>query len=342
MTSREQSSEKSRFNISAKEFNPDDIINDHTNRPLPHYRGPAPVLYTGPAPPPPHHWGPPPPAPHYWGPPPPPPHYWGPPPPPHYWGPPPPPPHFRGTVVHPPHLKVEVLEDGSHDADDLKIVPVDQNESTVAKAIKEDEELPVVQKESADKKEKCKCINCSKCLYRFNYDVPSNYSAEEKLLWKKISPPKELERISPYLCEGEPAEMALIREAMINHKFKLNKFQISDDEYYITSEKTKETSPDMISFQLHYHKYHIIPYKFTINGDNIMHKTYVYDPKTYKIILKIHITTHLKGPRKIYKMAYDYDNKKKTLEVSEYDTHCIIHKEEVTGECWFENDFKYR
>ncbi len=332
-----------RFNVAAKEFNPNKEIKEDLDW---EQRNPDYVYippqhahrYYGPPPP---YWGPPPPS--HWGPPqPPPPSRWGPQPL-QYWGPPP---------SSSQHLKVELLGE----EDSKEIVPVVQK-----KAVKEDEpdseprldpgeELSVVQKmiagqPKADKKtksEQCKCINCSKCVNRIKYDVPSHYNAEEKLLWKKICPPKELERISPYLCEGEPAEMALIREAMLNHKFKLNKFQISDDEYYISSEKTKETSPDMITFQLHYYKYHIIPYKFTIRGDNIMHKTYEYDTKTFKIISKIHITTHLKGPRKIYKMTYDYDNKKKTLEVSEYDTHIVIHTEEVTGECWFENDFKYR
>ncbi len=350
-----------RFNVAAKEFNPnkeikEDLEWEHRNPDYVYVPPQHAHRYYGPPPP---YWGPPPPS--HWGPPP--PSHWGPPqPPPYsgnkplYWGPPP-------SSTQP--LKVELLEESEeivpvvHTPATRPVLKAEKLGAVQKKAVKEDEpdseprldpgeELLVVQKKIVDvpkvktKSEKCKCINCSRCVNRIKYDAPSNYNTEEKLLWKKISPPKELERISPYLCEGEPVEMALIREAMINHKFKLNKFQISDDEYYISSEKTKETSPDMITFQLHYYKYHIVPYKFTIRGENIMHKTYEYDPKTFKIISKIHITTHLKGPRKIYKMTYDYDNKKKTLEVSEYDTHIVIHTEEVTGECWFENDFKYR
>jgi len=207
-----------------------------------------------------------------------------------------------------------------------------------------DDEKAIVPIRPAAVGPKCTCINCSNCVYKVAYPVPTGYNAEEAVLWKKISPPHGLERLSAYLCAGEPHDLATIREAMTKYKFKLNKFEVSDDDYYISSEKTDETSPDMISFQLYYHKENKIPYRFNIRGKNIMQKMYEYDKKTNKILSKTHFFTSKSSPPQKCKliMTFNYDKKEQTLEVTELDTHTVIHTEILTGECWFENHFRYR
>jgi hypothetical protein len=118
---------------------------------------------------------------------------------------------------------------------------------------------------------------------------------------------------------------------MLEHKFKLEKEIITDNNYYIKSVKTSETDPAYIGFQVYYKNDNIMPYKTIIYLKNRT-KIQEYDTDhNCRLTSKIMIC---KDKKIICKQIFDYTKKEKTLEVT--------HIEVLTGQCWLENDFKFR
>ncbi len=221
-----------------------------------------------------------------------------------------------------PIQKIEVLE--------IKKVTRDMEIQT--DPIKEEKKQEVKEQEV---KKRCNC----RCIHTDVYPIPKGYSPEEATLWKKIRPPTKLARISNTLCVGEPDDLSFVRSNMLLHKFKLNKVKITDNTYYIKSVKTPETSPEFMDFQIYYRDDNQMPYK-TFVRLRTMSKIQEYDvDHNCRLTMKVTIP---KDKKKIYKQTFDYENKQKLLEVTDSETHEVLHTEMLTGECWLENEFIYR
>ncbi len=200
-----------------------------------------------------------------------------------------------------------------------------------------EEKLPEIEVKEKEQTVKKHC-NC-RCVHSDTYPIPKGYSPEEAALWKKIRPSTKLTRVSNTLCVGEPGDLSFVRMNMLQYKFKLSKQNITDNKYFIKSVKTPETSPEFMDFQVYYHDDNQMPYKTFIRL-RTMSKIQEYDVEhNCRLTSKITIP---KESKKIYKQTFDYVKKQKLLEVTDSETHEVLHTEMLTGECWLENEFIYR
>ncbi len=305
---------KRTYNVDAVAFNPvkSTIIDEECK----HVQHHPPYPYSHPHPP--VFWGP---APPYHPVPPPPPYYQQ-----GYWRPPPP-----ILSVQPPLL--EAAQPISSGNSNVKVEIIEKRDQEIqTDTIKED---VVVEEKEHEVKKRCNC----RCIHTDVYPIPKSYSPEEANLWKKIRPPTKLARVSNVLCVGEPNDLAFVRNTMLEHKFKLEKENITDTNYYIKSVKTPETDPSYIGFQVYYKNDNIMPYKTVIYLKNRT-KIQEYDTD-HNCRLKSKIMV-CKDKKISCKQTFDYAKKEKTLEVMDLETFEVKHIEVLTGQCWLENDFKFR
>lgn len=196
------------------------------------------------------------------------------------------------------------------------------------------EEVRVEEEIEPEVKKRCNCT----CIHTDIYPIPKSYTPEEATLWKKIRPPAKLNRVSNTLCIGEPDDLSFVRSNMLQYKFKLTKVKITDNTYYIKSVRTPETDPAFMDFQIYYRDDNQMPYK-TYMRQRSTTKIQEYDvDNNCRLMSKITIP---KDKKKIYKQTFDYVKKQKLLEVTDSETHEVLHTEILTGECWLDNDFKY-
>ncbi len=154
------------------------------------------------------------------------------------------------------------------------------------------------------------------------------YKVKEDI-WKMICEPKGLLQLNRYLYEGEPNEMALIRQHVIKSKTQLHKLDISEDEYCIYSGQNRYTNPNIITFSLRYYKDQPIPYMINFMGSDGINRIYEYNIKACKIVSECHIMKSSDGRKIRYVTLYNYLKKKKVVKVIDCDTEVVIQKEEI-------------
>jgi hypothetical protein len=183
-----------------------------------------------------------------------------------------------------------------------------------------------------------KACSC-KCMHSETYQIPKGFNLSEATLWDQLRPSKTQIRISSTLCVGEPEGLSFVRHQMINHKFKLTKEVITENNYFIKTVPIETTHPEFEDFRIYYRKGRSMPYKIYIRGKNLT----TIEEYDLEDNCKTIVRNRMSNERnRSYKQTFNYKKKERKLEVFNMETHELIHTEVLLGEFWLEDSFKYR